>query len=328
MTESDENLLAAAKLRESIRGDLDHGDDAHPHAGVIHDPDRQRSVSFVENLFAEGLDHDAIDAATFSDTKLGNAVISNEITSSTTEAVKNGNGSVLAHHTGITERDLDGSSLRLPMRVNDLLENNEAPSFVLATGNPNSGKTNTLLELVEIRDYAIDDLMVLSNIRSLTRTDIVVTSAHDLAVELIRHRDRPKFVIIDEGSTHFDARTNSREVSVQFTPLAKRFAKIGVDAFGAIGHTGKDVHPELKRLTTFPIFKSDKTTLEVYDSWPADADFPEDHRFTIEDLEPSSLRYDPDDAAPWRWDLRADIFSEDLDWSDLLEELERRGPDR
>jgi hypothetical protein len=327
MTDSDENLLAAAKLREAIRGDLDHGDDAYPHTGIVQDRDRQRSVSFVESLFAGGHDRDRLDSSSFEQTNLGRAVLDAETTEAATEAVKTSNGSVLSHFTGITERDLDGSSLRLPLRVNALIENNEAPAFILATGNPNSGKTNTLLELVEIRDYVLDDLMVLSNIRSFARTDRVVTSAHSLATELIRHRDRPKFVIIDEGSTHFDARTYSRDVAIQFTPLAKRFAKIGVDAFGAIGHTGKDIHPELKRLTTFPIFKTDKEVMEIYESWPSDADFPDGHLFTVDDLEPTSFAYDPDDAAPWAWDLRAELFSKDLDWPELLEALEQQGPD-
>ncbi len=67
---------------------------------------------------------------------------------------------------------------------------------------------------------------------------------------------------------------------------------------------------------------------EFYERWPADADFPDDRLFggDIEDLEPTSAEYDPDDAAPWSWDLQADLFAEDMNWSELLRERKRHGP--
>jgi hypothetical protein len=329
MTESDENLLAAAKLREAVRGDLDHGDRPYDHAGVVHDPDRRQAISFMESLFADGVDRDGIEATAFADTALGQALISKELTDGTTEAVKTGNGSVLAHHTGITEMDLDGSSLRLPMRLNSHLDNNGATAFVVGAGNPNTGKTNTMSLLVELRDYVLDDLLVLSNVRSWDRTDHVVTSAHDLAVTLLEHRDVPKVIVLDEASTHLDSRTNRREVATQWTPLAKRFSKINVDTCGVICHTGKDLHPEAKRLATLCFYKTEPAVAEFYERWPADADFPADRLFggSIDDLEPTGAEYDPDDAAPWSWNLKADLFAEDLEWSELLDELKRRGPE-
>jgi hypothetical protein len=33
-------------------------------------------------------------------------------------------------------------------------------------------------------------------------------------------------------------------------------------------------------------------------------------------------KLDPDDAAPRSWNLKADLFAKDLDWSELLESLE------
>jgi len=130
-------------------------------------------------------------------------------------------------------------------------------------------------------------------------------------------------VFVDEGSTHFDARTNSREVATQFTPLAKRFAKIGVDVFATVGHTGKDLHPEVKRLVTLAFFKHSKKDVDFYEEWPADADMPTERLFggTVEELEPALDEPNPDDAAPWEWDLDADLWSENLDWDGLLDRL-------
>jgi hypothetical protein len=156
----------------------------------------------------------------------------------------------------------------------------------------------------------------------------VVTSAHDLAVALLEERDRPKFVMIDEASTHFDARTNRREVATQWTPLAKRFAKIGVDACGLVVHTGKDCHPEAKRLATLAYWKQEKCVAEFFERWPADADHPVDGLLgdPVEDLESTGAEYDPDDTAPWSWDLDSDLFVRDLSWSDLLSEIRDYGP--
>jgi hypothetical protein len=182
--------------------------------------------------------------------------------------------------------------------------------------------------LAELRSATVDDLLIISNSRTWPLTDKVVTSAHDLAVTCIKYRDRPKFVFIDEGSTHFDARTNSYEVAAQFSPLAKRMAKVNVDVFGTVFHTGKDCHPELKRLFTTAYFKHSKKEVDFFGNWPADSDKPTDQLFggSLENLEPATAEPDPNDAAPWDWNLEPDLFALDLDWPDLLDELRDRGP--
>lgn len=313
---TDERLLTAAKLGEQIRGRLDGPGGMHSHAGLPTTGLDHGNLSFLYEV--EGFEGSALDD-----------LVSRSVrTRAATEAIDRGDAEALSFLVGITEQDLDGSALRLPLRLVDALENDEAPAFVTGCGNPNSGKTNLMSLLAELEDTVVDDLLVISNSRSWPRTDLVVTGAHNLACTLIEYRDRPKFVFVDEGSTHFDARTNSREVAVQFTPLAKRFAKIGVDVFGTVGHTGKDLHPELKRLTTLAFYKLDKKTVDFFGNWPAEADHPVDRLFSgsVENLEPAEAEPDPNDAAPWRWDLQPDVFSRDLDWPDLLDALKSMGP--
>lgn len=329
MTDSDERLLTAAKLREQVRGRMDGNDRLYPHAGVVSDPADRSVMSFLEGVFAEaGGD---LDAPTFARTRLGERVSRSLESAAATEAVHSGNASVMSYLVGVTEQDLDGGSLRLPLLLADALENNGAPAFVVGAGNPNTGKTNTVSLLVELRDLELDDdLLVVSNVRSWERTDIVATSAHELAVALLEHRERPKAVVVDEASTHFDARTYRNEIPQQWTPLAKRFAKVGVDSASLVCHTGKDLHPEAKRMATLPFVKTEPKVIDVFDEWPADSDAPDGRRFSgsIENLEPTTLRYDPDDAAPWSWNLRAELFTKDLGWSALLEELRDLGPVR
>jgi len=323
MPDVDEHLLTAAKLREQIHQNMESDEQHHRHSGIVTNKQDRTSLSFVEDTISQC----DLDVTSFEETDLGETLHRKFTSDRVTEAVTNGNGSVLSHLVGVTEQDLDASALRLPMMLLDQIENNGAPAFLTAAGNPNTGKTNTAILLIQLRALDLDDLLVLSNVRTWDQTDIVVTSAHDLAVQLLEHRDRPKAVLIDEGSTHFDARTNRREVAEQYTPLAKRYAKIGVDMEAVVVHTGKDLHPERKRLSTLAMYKAAKKSAEFFDTWPADADTPTDRLFggSLEQIE-KATGYDPDDAAPWAWNLQADLFEQDISWRELLNSLRKMGP--
>jgi len=324
MGEFSENLLTAAKLLEQKRGDLDGHVDLHNHAGEVVDPHHRTALSFVESCVQERDDHEAL---SFEDTALGRETTAKFRTDAAADALDDGNATRLSHLVGVTETDLQADQLSLHARLNALIENNDAPAFILGAGNPETGKTNLMLLLIQLRSYVLDDLLVVSN-AACELTDERVTSAHDLAVTLLENRNVPKVVFIDESSTHFDARTYRREVATQWTPLAKRFAKIGVDFCGNVIHTGKDAHPELKRLSTLSYFKLEKEVVEFYSQWDSDAEMPSDRLFggPLEDLEAAGVEYLPNDSAPWSWNLEPELFAEDLDWTALLEELRQRGP--
>ncbi|WP_256412385.1 hypothetical protein [Halorubrum rubrum] len=312
MTDVDEAMLTAAKLAEQLSGNIDTDRDLASGAGVL-DPDDIPASVFLDDLEPD------IDGGS----ELLSLVDRTQQSRQASRAIHSGNSQLLSHLVGITEQDLDASALRLPLRLDDLMTNNDATAFIGGAGNPNTGKTNLMALLAELRSATVDDLLVISNSRTWARTDLVVTSAHDLAVACIEHRDRPKFVFIDEGSTHFDARTKSYEVAAQFSPLAKRMAKVNVDVFGTVFHTGKDCHPELKRLFTTAYFKHSKKEVDFFADWPADADKPTDQLFggTVENLEPAAVEPDPNDAAPWDWNLEPDLFSKDIEWEGLLDLL-------
>jgi len=65
------------------------------------------------------------------------------------------------------------------------------------------------------------------------------------------------------------------------------------------------------------MYKATKKSAEFFETWPADADAPTDRLFggSLEQIE-KATGYDPDDAAPWTWYLRAGLFEKDVDWSD------------
>ncbi|MFP8954843.1 hypothetical protein ACLI4Z_18055 [Natrialbaceae archaeon A-arb3/5] len=332
MTDTDEHLLTIAKLREVVDGDLENPAQVKPHAGFVRDDRRRASLNFVDTLVQ---DSDDFDATSFADTQLGSELYPNFATNAASEAVARGDSSLASYLVGITETEYDGSALTVTLDLVDALHFDGAPSFWSVAGNPNTGKTNSMFKLVDVADRAgnvieqvPNDFLVLSNAESWERADIVVKSMHDLMVALLEYREQPKIVAIDEGSTHFDARTYNYEVSHQWTPAAKRFAKVGVYAVGIICHTGKDLHPEAKRLTTTALWKETKTDMMIYNEWPGDADQPTDPMFAdpVQDFE-KAVGYDPDDAAPWSWNLRAELFSKGSDWKNLLTILKEQGPE-
>jgi len=232
-----------------------------------------------------------------------------------------------SHIVGVTEQDLEGSQLRLASRLMAELERDGALTTLLAAGDPNSGKTNTVWLVVEIARTLWPELVVISNAQSGT-TDVRVTSAYELAVAMLEHRERPTAVVIDEGSSYFDSRTKSREVAEQYSPLHKHMSKLGVAINAVIGHTGKDVAPEVKRLCSLALWKPEPDVAEFYGRWPGDADRPTEPIFDgpVSELEETSVDYEPNSRAPWEWDLDPQVLGLDLEWPELLEELRRRGP--
>jgi hypothetical protein len=317
MPDLNEELFTAAKLYEQVAGDLDGDRRLLDHAGLPVDDSASKHLSFLESALGDD----------WSGSRLAEAAESTIASGVASRAVTEGDATALSYLVGVTERDLEASNLTLPVRLLDRLDNNGALTTCLAAGEPNSGKTNTMSVLAELANAYYDDLLVISNVRSWELTEEVTTSAHDLAVTLLENRDRPKFVLIDEGSTHFDNRTNSYEVAAQWSPLQKRMSKVGVEVVGVIGHTGKDIDPEAKRLTNLAFWKEAPDQVDFFAEWPADSDRPTNQLFggTLENLEATATTYDPDDAAPWAWNLEAELFARDLDWPELLERLQNRG---
>jgi hypothetical protein len=324
---TDEHLLTAAKLRELVSGRLDRPHHLYEHVGLVDNDQDRGTLSFLEAMNPDLAELDG-SPRTFAETSLGSIVTDTVTTDELTDAVQRGNSSVLSTAIGVTEQDLDASALTLPLRLLDQLENDGAPAFATIAGNPNTGKTNLGSLLIELQDLATDDLLVLSNSSTWERTDELVTGCHELARTLLANRETPKALLLDESSTHFDARTHRRDVAGQWTPLAKRFAKVGLDLVVQICHTGKDFHPEGKRLTTLAAWKEKRDQVEFFNEWPEDSTRPSDHLFggSLHDLEPTGFEYDPDDAAPWRWDFDPEVLNADTDWNTILHLLEERGP--
>mgnify|MGYP000247662892 FL=1 len=309
-------MLTAAKLAEQLAGRIDTDRDLDANAGTI--PAEQIPTS----VFLNTLDPDVT-----GDSELINLVEKTQQSKMASEAIRSGNTMLLSNLVGITEQELEADQVSLVATLLDELGGTRLTTCLLA-GEPNTGKTNFGWLLTQLADEVYDDLIVMSNARA-SAVDLRVATAHDLLSKLIEFKETPKVVLIDEGSRHFDARHKGYEVSSQWTPIHKALSKLGVAAVIVIGHTGKDVAPELKRITSLAGWKNEKDVVELYQNWPADDDRPDEPLVAgeVTSLEKSDVIYDADDPAPWSWNLDPSVFDGDYSWTEMGDLLDRIGPD-
>lgn len=302
---------ADAKFREWLEDELDGKPSRAPrHTGLVEPGSRaDQLLSFMHSeLGPDYLDHNAAQAVLdhASSEYLGNAV-----QDKTAAAV------------GITEPDDDFADAKVVTKMTASIHNNGAPYLADVFGGPNTGKT-TFVQLLAEMWYRLAPMkygnerepVLVSNSDTLTErfpgnsSEVYGSSRLQKLVFANDGKDwnpeipqeTPVLLVLDEASTHLDARTNSREVSVEYLPLIKRAAKVNVDVVH-IAHSGMDIYKELRRsnLMTEFIIKRAKTRAEVYTRM--DEGKGRDLSYALDNIPlPDAKPVDPDDYAPWAWD--------------------------
>jgi len=317
--ETEDSSFASAKLRDFVRGEVRENRDLYPHTGLV-EPGSETAelLSFMESVY-DASDGDELPAR-LEDSRAGRTLRRIAATDRVGGAVED----LPSFAVGITETEVDISPARVFSKLQSSLLNNHAPWIGVFFGPPNTGKTSLALLYLEVwremvgLKYDREDPLILSNSSTIEAVDHVVTDVSEFRRLLFgddeyfetngRHgtppeieQERPVYWLFDECSTHMDARTSRREVAHQYTPLVKRFAKVRVDA-AHIGHSGMDIHPELRRSTiaTEFLFKWRKQVADVYVSMHEDQGV--DKKYRLEGIPDTTIGYDRDDFAPWSWD--------------------------
>jgi len=316
--ETNDSAYSAAKLREFVKNRVKQNDDLYQHTAIVEPgSDAEQMLSFMEAIYDSPDDLPHYLQATKAARDLRRSAATRHVGKSVDD--------LPSFVVGLTERDADVSSVEAYAEIQNSLVNNHAPYLTVIFGSPNTGKTTLAVLYVELWNqlatlkYDTDrDPVVVSNASSLGIADYSAQSIGEFRELLFGSDDwfssdgsegepptispdTPVLFLFDECSTHLDARTNSRQVAQHYTPLLKRFAKIKCDAIH-IGHSGYDVHKELRRdtLMTEFIFKEDKKTADVYERM--DEDKGADHKYQLNEIPEPSTYVDPDDFAPWSWD--------------------------
>lgn len=310
--------FGAAKLRDHVRGEIGENEDFYHHTGLV-SGDALELMSFMEGIY-EG-DHDDL-PADFQQTRVAKIVRRSGATRHIGQQISDHEN----YAVGVTEQDVDISQAQAFGRLQESNINERAPYICVMFGAPNKGKTSLALLILELwrelapTKYEISgdyEPAILTNASSISAATHIVQDITRFK-ELVFGSDqwfesdgeqgeppeiepeRPKFWLFDECSTHLDARTNAHEVSTQYLPLVKRFAKVNLDS-AHLGHSGMDIHKDLRRslIATEFIFKTGKKTADVY------ADMHEDSgtnkKYELTEIPDTSISYSPDDFAPFSW---------------------------
>lgn len=308
-----DGAYSSAKLREFVLGRVKQNEDLHQHTGLV-DPEGRAGelLSFFESL----------------DLGREYGKPTNELTASRmvrrTAATRHVGASVSdvpAYAVGMTDQSVEISESQALVMIATAILNEMAPYIGLIFGAPNKGKTGFAAlwaelwrELTALK-YDAEEGVVVSNVdapfvdkritdfeewqRNLFGDQTFVKSNGEAGEPPLIDSGKPVWWHFDEASTHLDARTKSTEVSEQYLPMVKRFAKVNVDAVH-IGHSTLDVYKDLRRnnIATEVVVKTGLKEAEVFEHA---TDTPTDLKYVLEGIPETSYDYNPNDYSPWEW---------------------------
>lgn len=317
---------AASTLREYARGrlkGLDHRDIA-PEAGVIDDADMRELLIFARQAWRSQRGAGDPD---FEETKWYKNRREVAASETATEAVHEGKLAVMDYLTGRPEWEPDVRGLHAIHRLENWLVYSEAAKVAYIAGHMGSGKTDfahLCAEVIEHRcsvDQDLPDAEIRSNIPS---------SEYNSITRYPRFKDwveegsvgEQRWFVFDEASSQLSGYSHDREeVEKLMSSLVKKARKNGVNLL-IIGHTGMDLHADLRRLADY-VEKPSKKTARFYATVKRGEG--SGHLFDLDRLPPSRKDFDTEDEAPWDWGDALDETGDDtLDPSDVQRLIAKR----
>lgn len=318
MNEDGGGAFASAKLRDYVLGQIKDNEDLYRHTGLV-EPGTEASelLSFLEGIYDPAVEGLPVDVQ---ETKAGSLLRRK----AGTDRIGGHISDLPSYAVGLTDSEIEISQIQAYSKIATSILNEGAPYSSLIFGSMNRGKTGFAGLWLELwRDlvpmkYGVENGVVLTNMRTLEDADYVVTDVmqfkrlafgDDEYIATGGEKgtppeippDVPKWWHFDECSTHLDARTNRYEVTQQYLPLVKRFAKVDLDAVH-LGHSGMDIHADMRRdnISTEFVFKTGLKTANVYHRMFEDSGA--DLKYVLEEIPETSIEYDPDDYSPWQWE--------------------------
>jgi len=226
-------------------------------------------------------------------------------------ALRDGKPGLLSYLTGMVEPD-HLSALQSMQRLQRRLR---SPGY-LATfaGRTDGGKTNTALLMAELAMRDDPDLLLGTNMTSLSGhpADRVRTiEDYGTLVDEVRfHDSKPWILVLDEMSSHASGYAGDRhEVEDKLRPFSRSLAKLDVRMV-VLGHDG-DIHPVIREFATDYILmvrdvagispdpEDDIFTAQFFES--VDGRQPQGHRFDVFNVPAVSWSYNPDEQCRWDW---------------------------
>jgi hypothetical protein len=317
--------LAASEARSYARGETntDHSD-ISPFAGIIEDSSLRHHLEFCRRAYER---HREADEPRYEETEYHQRRLERGAGDMTADAVREGAVSQLEHLTGEPERESDLSGLKNLQRLERWLLDKGTARMIYLAGHQGAGKTDLAHLLLEVLSERLrqrgEEVDTASNIKSSTDLDRTIQSYERLREWFTTGSpDDNKWYIFDEASSELSGySTDAQKVSRYMSSLIKKMRKNGCNLI-IIGHTGKDVHPDIRRLSEY-VEKPSQKTARVYQSVKNGSGA--GHQFDLRRLPPTDLEYDTADEATFSWEgAGEDIEEEEEDPLDTDEFREWR----
>ena len=296
--------FAAAEVREYARGalaEVDHSD-LTPAAGLVRDDDVRDLLTFAEQSYSRKRGPEDPE---FWETSWARDRLERESNATATEAVRHGNVSTLEYLTGRPEYESDVSGLHALQQMETWLLDSEKCKVTYIADHMGRGKTDFVhlsAEVIEFRSRTRDDLENAKFACNIPTSDMPTIGGWDEFKEWVERGsiDSNRWMFIDEGSQMLTGYSDDREaVERLMSRLVKLARKYGVNIV-IIGHTGMDLHADLRRLADYvekPSLKTARVYLSVKRGEGAG------HLFDLDGLPKArSYGFESDDEAVWSWD--------------------------
>lgn len=312
MSESEnasEEFSTAAELRSFVENNLDEKNtDVFTHAGLVDNPQLLSFMNFMEFSYEQENNPDM--PYKFKDTKIGKMLRMSTATKTTNKAVSEGNISQMKYVSGKHSYKTDTSAIHALRKMRNYLSNDAYIQYLF--GHMGNGKTDFAILEGELSKEELG-YKIASNIRSLEEKDKYVKSFGDLlqwladgeqvsSIDEIKDRDLDtgnKLFIFDEASSHASGYSDDAyETQKKLGTMVKKIRKVNASMI-IIGHTGKDIHPDIRRLAEC-VKKVSKKTAEYYHS--VNEGKGEGHKRTISGIPKTNWNsYDTNEITTWDW---------------------------
>jgi hypothetical protein len=256
----------------------------------------------------------------FQGTKAAQAITKSEGTKVATQAVRDGNVSQMKFFTGKQDYSNSANSIHTLISLRQKLAKEAYIGYLF--GHMGNGKTDFANLLGELAKKELNSKIVTNQkklvenghadkyvwtygglLQVLTEhieTDKEIHSLQDLAMVEDEIEQANILFIFDEASQEASGySSDAHDTQEKLGKLLKLIRKVG-GMMIIIGHTGKDVHPDIRRLANDCIHKVSKKTAEFYESVNEAEGV--DLKETISGIPETNWSYNTTEVCIWSWD--------------------------
>lgn len=295
---SDVEAWAAAQLREKLEGKIPVERQVLQEAGLLDQEVIAFLVEFEHYYERPSKEY----PAHAHETDKYRRIVKKNASKNLRRAMESGDTETLHHFLGVVSQETNISGIQFYERFRSWV--NRTAGVTYLAGNMGTGKTDLALLMAEIWQEANPHGEVASNITSCPET-LTIETQEDLEDWLEADEDdiQDKLFIFDEASSHAsgyskDAATVQQQFAVLVNKIRKHDGQLII-----IGHSGKDVHPHIRRLADYMEKDSKKEAAVFEEVTEGDG---EQQKFELDAIPPTSWQFDTKESSSWEWKEKQD----------------------